>query len=58
MWRDANVHVFAPAWKALALNAMCVATVVPDKAARAFLKRINLYQKSKKAWRNLAGRNK
>ena len=56
MWQDTNVHIFAQTMTGITLNAMRTLTVLPQEAARTFLKRTNLYQKAKSAWRKLAGR--
>jgi len=56
VWQDTNVHVYAPSLEGLMLSAMRMITVLPNEAARAFLKRTNLYQKAKSVWRKLAKR--
>jgi Acetyltransferase (GNAT) domain len=56
MWQDSNVHVYAPSLAGLTLSAMRLITVVPHEAARALLKRTNLYQNAKMAWRKMAKR--
>jgi hypothetical protein len=54
MWQDTSVHMFAPSPMGLTLNAMKMITVLPHEAARALLKRSNLYEKAKMAWRKIA----
>ena len=56
MWQDTSVHLFAPSPKGLTLSAMKMITVLPHEAVRAFLKRTNLYQRVKMAWRKVAKR--
>ncbi|HWF13585.1 MAG TPA: GNAT family N-acetyltransferase [Candidatus Acidoferrales bacterium] len=58
VWEDASVHVFAPNWRGLRLSFLRMITAVPHEAARAFLKRTDLYQKAKKLWRKIGRRKK
>jgi hypothetical protein len=54
MYRDTSVHVYAPTPMGLTLGALKMITVLPHEGARALLKRANLYQNAKIAWRKLA----
>jgi hypothetical protein len=58
MWEDTSVHVYAPTPMGLTLSALKMITVLPHEAARALLKRTDLYQKTKMAMRKIAGRTK
>lgn len=55
-WEDASVHLFAPSPKGLTLSVMKLIAVLPHETARAFLKRTNLYQRTKMVWRKIAKR--
>jgi hypothetical protein len=54
MWQDTSVHVFAPSPIGLALSSMRMITALLNEGARALLKRANLYQNAKIAWRKMA----
>lgn len=53
VWRETNLHVFAPSPKGLALNAMNTITALLNEPTRAFLERTNLIQRAKKVWRKV-----
>jgi CelD/BcsL family acetyltransferase involved in cellulose biosynthesis len=55
---EATVHLFAPSPKGIGLCVMRGLTSFLHEPARAFLKRTNLTQKVKRAWRALAGSGK
>ena len=54
LWQDTTVHVFAPSPMGLALSSMRMITALVNEGARALLKRTNLYQNAKVAWRKMA----
>jgi len=56
MWRESDLHVFAPRLMGLSLSAMKSITVLLHEPARAFLERTNLIQRVKKIWRKMARR--
>lgn len=56
LWQDTTVHLFAPSPMGLTLSAMKMITALLNETARAVLKRTNLYQNAKMAWRKIGRR--
>jgi hypothetical protein len=50
-WHEAIIHIFAPTFKGLALNAVRTLVLVTDRLARTILERTKLLPKLKRAWR-------